>query len=209
MKSKLPLLLLVLSFPSVVCSQTTNTKNARSSFNQRVNGKPQLELATRILEQHSCSTHDLGFTLRFTFRNTGNTTVLLDKNILVANIMISRDPKSAAVKRYEQELRYDLFDTPNVAPAEPLAFVTIPPDNLYEFEDRLSVTVNDGSSLFKVGLGPGIHFLQVGFATWNYLADPSAFEKKLRDKGYLWSKPVTSLPMSFTVELNRPIKKCR
>jgi len=209
MKSMLPLVLLVLSSTSAVCPQTVITKSARSSFAHRMNGKPQLELATGIVEQHSCSAHDMGFTLRFTFRNTGDTAVILDKSILIADIMVSRDPKSAATKRYEQELRYDLFDAPKSAPADLSSFVIIPPGNVYEFEDRLSVTVNDGSPLFKIGLGPGTHFLQVVVATWNYLARPIAFGEKWRDKGYLWSNPMTSRPMPFTVELNRPIKKCQ
>jgi hypothetical protein len=135
--------------------------------------------------------------------------VILDKKILIADTMVSRDLNSAATKRYEQELRYDLFDAPGSKPADLSTFVILLPGNVYEFEDRLSVTVNDGSPLFKDGLGSGIHFLQVGVATWNFMADPINFRKKWKDKGYLWSSPVTSQPMSFTVELNRPTKKCQ
>jgi hypothetical protein len=201
MKSILPLLLLVLSSTNAVCSQTVVSKNAHQ--------KPQLELATRIVEQHSCATHNLGFTLNFTVRNTGDLAVILDKTILISNIMVSRDYKSAATKRYEQELRYDLFETPKPAPADLSSFVILSPGNVYEFEDRVSVSVNDGSPVFAVGLGPGTHFLQVGVATWSYMVDPVIFQKQWRDKGYLWSKALTSLPMSFTVDLNRPVKACK
>lgn len=201
MKSMLPLLLLVLSSANAVCSQTVVTKN--------VYGKPQLELATRIVEQHSCATHNLGFTMRFTVTNTGDVVIILDKNILISHIMVSRDSKSTATKRYEQELRYDLFDAPKSAPADLSNFVVLSPGNVYEFEDRVSVTVNDASPPFKVGLGPGTHFLQVGVATWYYMADPIIFAKQLRDHGYLWSNALTSLPMRFTVDLNRSIRECK
>src|ERR1041385_8583984 len=189
MKSILPLFLLVLSSANAVCSQTVVTKNAH--------GKPQLELVTRIVEQHSCATHNLGFTMRFIVRNTGGLAVILDRNILISNVMVSRDSRSAATRRYEQELRYDLFDAPKSAPADLSNFVILSPGNVYEFEDRVSVTVNDGSPLFKVGLGPGTHFLQVGVATWYYRSDPIVFAKQWRDKGYLWSNALTSLPMPF------------
>jgi len=115
MKTVLPLLLLALSCTSAVCAQTVVKKSAYSSFANRINAKPQLELTTSsIVEQHSCSTYESGFTLRFTFRNTGNAAVILNKRILIAATM-----------------------------------------------------------------------------------------------GYLWFSPLTSLPMPFTVELNRPIKKCQ
>src|SRR5678816_4402698 len=115
MKSVLTLLLV--SLTSAVCAQTVITNNARNTLVQQINAKAQLELSTRIVEEHSCSTHELAFTLRFTVKNTGDTVVILDKSILIAEIMVSHDPKSAATKRYEQELRYDLFDAPKSAPA--------------------------------------------------------------------------------------------
>jgi hypothetical protein len=209
MRSMLPLLLMVLSSTTTVYSLTVMTKNVHSTLVRQVNGKPQLELATRIVEQYSCSSDHIRFTLQFIMKNVGSTVLIIDKSILIAEIMVSRNLKSAGSKRYEQELRYDLFDMPTSAPSDLSSFVILSPGNVYEFENRVSVTVNDGSPQFKVGLGPGPHFLQIGVATWYYMADPMPFRRRWKDKGYLWSKSLTSLPMPFTVEMNRPIKNCK
>ena len=55
----------------------------------------------------------------------------------------------------------------------------------------------------------GLNFLQIVVLTWYY---PRASNIKWRDqwqtKGYLWSDPITSIPMPFKVETNAPVLDC-
>ena len=60
----------------------------------------------------------------------------------------------------------------------------------------------DGTKDSKDFLHPGNYFLQLKVTTWYYLVPPEMYREKWRDKGYLWSQNMTSLPMAFTVNKN-------
>jgi hypothetical protein len=88
--------------------------------------------------------------------------------------------------------------------------VILKPGEVYDFEKvtRASFMVSDDPANPFHRLRPGNYFLQIEVATWTYMEEAEPFRKAWVDKGYLWSKGVTSQPMPFTLEQNRPIEKC-
>jgi hypothetical protein len=79
-------------------------------------------------------------------------------------------------------------------------FVTLKAGESYTIMKDSAVNLHDGGKNSKGFLDPGKYFLQVRIATWYYFADPESYREQWRDKGYLWSKNITSDPMPFTVK---------
>ena len=88
-------------------------------------------------------------------------------------------------------------------------FTIIKPGELVEFEEPVSVYLFNEKRKAERFLNEGIHFLQVDVGSWPYVADPTSFRRKWSDKGYLWFEGLTSDPMPFTIEKDRPVVKCR
>jgi hypothetical protein len=188
-----------------------SAKASMTSFAERARSKAQLQLTTTVMQQRACSTYELGFKLKLMFRNVGNEPIILDRRVATAGVMVSRDLKAAEARKYEQVERYDLMDEPDIDFAAPnlSTFVILQPGEVFEAATSVSVSLDDGTPTFKNSLRTGIHFIQVGAVTWRAtLAKPGSFRRKWRDKGYLWSEPVTSIPMQFTVDSDRRVAKC-
>jgi hypothetical protein len=123
--------------------------------------------------------------------------------------MVSRDLTAASKKEYEQDLRYD-DPGANTGLDSPLFsdFAIVEPGKPLEFEEPVSVYLFNEKRQAERFLNEGLHFLQVDVGSWPYVADPTFFRKKWSDKGYLWFEGITSEPMPFTIEKDRPVVKC-
>ena len=191
----------------ILAHTTTNSRNHTFFRNLP---KARLQLTTSILERKSCSRDHFGLRLRLTVRNVGEEPVILHKQRAISRIMVSINLAAASKKQYEQDLRYD-DPTASSGLDSPLFsdFTIVKPGELVEFEEPVSVYLFNEKRKAERFLNEGIHFLQVDVGSWPYVADPTPFRKKWSDKGYLWFEGLTSDPMPFTIEKDRPVVKCR
>jgi hypothetical protein len=161
-----------------------------------------------------------GLRQKFTQKERDNDVpIILDKrSSIVAHHMVSRDLREAASKRYQEEAHYE-DSGPNIPvsrelPTDDSNFVIIRPGESFKVESawtRVNFCLNDGTPHFKDCLHAGSYFLQVEVGTWLYATEKIAtkLRHQWKDKGYLWSDSLTSLPMPFTLQANHPISKCQ
>lgn len=124
--------------------------------------------------------------------------------------MVSRDLEAASKKQYERDLRDDNPGA-NTGLDSPLFsdFKIVKPEEVVEFEEPVSVYLFNQKRKAEQFLKEGSHLLQVDVGSWPYIMDPAPFRREWRAKGYLWFEGITSEPMPFTIEKDRPIIKCR
>lgn len=200
------LMMLVGTCAAIILTHTMATCQSKSFVTET---KAKLQLTTIILEQKSCSPDHFGLRLRLTLRNVGQAPVILPKQTAISRIMVSADLLAATNKRYEQDLRYDDpgassgFDSPLLGD-----FTILKPGELIEFEEPVSVYLFNEKSRAEQFLKEGSHLLQVDVGSWPYVANPTSFRRKWKHKGYLWFEGITSEPMWFTIEKDRPLTKC-
>jgi hypothetical protein len=206
------LLLVVLALANITAMKIESAAPAPRNSLAPSAAKARLKLTTSIVRERSCFPAHLGFELRFTFRNIGNEPVIVDKRSIITRTLISRSLTALASKKYEQVIRSDQWGLYfAVDPSDMSNLVIIQPGEGFDLETgqtRVSLHVRKGRRESKGNLPPGSYFLQVEVATWTYLQDPTTYKKTWSEKGYLWSEGLTSEPMSFVVEQNRPIEKC-
>lgn len=173
-----------------------------------------LQLNTDLIELRHCPGDILRFTLRLNYTNKGRNAVMLDKrSSVITEYMISHSLKNATKKKYAIEA-HRLIGlegagmTMDSVPSES-NFVVLKPGEAYSLilvltSDIDADSYNDGSRPLR-----GINFLQLVVLTWYY---PRASNIKWRDqwqtKGYLWSDPITSIPMPFKIENNTSVVNC-
>lgn len=173
-----------------------------------------LQLDTDLIELRHCPGDTLRFTLRLNYTNKGKNAVILDKrSSVITEYRMSRSLKNATKKKYAiQAHRLIGLDgagmTMDSVPNE-ANFVVLKPGESYSLSLVLTSDLdpdsyNDGSRPLR-----GLNFLQLVVLTWYY---PRASNIKWRDqwqtKGYLWSDPITSIPMPFQVETKAPVVDC-
>lgn len=217
MKVVLTFLLLLLSGGSSIPMHALTNGSNNAAY--PVSSKTKLQLTTSIIEYLSC--HPSGLTLRLllTFRNIGTEKIILDKrSSIVGRHFVSRNLKALAAGNYEETGRAEfdsgpyIPDAPDV-PKDMSDFIILAPGEVYEAQSgwtRVHFTVNDGTPHTEDGLGYGSHFLQVEIGTWPYASESvvKRARKQWRDRGYLWTEPLISSPIQFTIERNRQISKC-
>jgi hypothetical protein len=131
--------------------------------------------------------------------------------------MAGRSVRAIAAGKYDQEARaHDYFGADYgldfTSPPDISEFKIIRPGESHEVDGpwtTVSFIVDDGTTLPKGYLPLGSYFLQIRVGFWPYFSDLKVWRKKWRDQGYLWSEPLTSIPMPFTVQKDRPIVKCQ
>lgn len=207
---------LCLSSTVTVYAQIPTGKQGVSSAGDNPTSQAKLQLSTRIVSQQYC--HDgnyqrLHLSLRLTFTNVGSETILLDQNSSVYDkYMISLNPKDAADRKYEAEafINLDLVKSGVRVNALPDAsfFVTLKPGESHSTQREFRPILYDGTEDSEDDLRAGDHVLQIRAWTWYYLVPAEQYRQQWREKGYLWSKNVISLPMPFTVELKPALSKC-
>jgi len=125
--------------------------------------------------------------------------------------MVSRDLKDTVKKKYLQKV----VSTLDLAGA---GFSRNPPEDLTlfsVFKPKESYTTSTNSRVeLLVGLRererlrPGKYLLQVRVITWYYYPEDSIDRLRIQwqDRGFLWTRDVTSEPMTFEVE-SKPLSQ--
>ena len=171
-----------------------------------------LELNTDLIKLEACSRNGLRFTVRLNFTNRGKNAVILDKrSTAVSQYMMSRNLNNALKKKYETTVPVffgldGVGMTMDSVPDES-QFVVLKPGETYSPPGVLTSVLgadSDGSRRLRE-----FNVFQMVVLTWYY---PRASNIKWRDqwqtKGYLWSDPITSIPMSFKVDNKAPVIEC-
>jgi hypothetical protein len=186
-------------------------------FSRAIEQNAQLELTTSIIEQFSCSPDFVNLHLRLTYKNTGKEPIILDRMsaTIVDRYLVSRSMKDAANRKYAQEGRADDFGgnygvDPKSHP-DLSHFVIIRPGEAHSVDGpwtTAGLVVNNAPPQTKGGLVIGTYFLQVQVDTWPYFSDVKQLRINRQDHGYLWTESLISVPLPFTIEGSRPIRKC-
>lgn len=178
-----------------------------------------VKLAINVVDQKYCTgdadLDALRLSVRFTFTNTSNRRLILYKSAdLISRIMIGETLADIEAARFQVDSSLtgltaggrECFQgsTPS------RCFVVLPPGASYEAQAVVGVfVVRDETREFTGAVRSGEHVLQVRISTWPESAE---LAKKLRRRwariGYLWYDPITSAPMSFTVEKGRKVVDC-
>jgi hypothetical protein len=195
-------------------AQAPHIKGKNEEKGRDMMSRASLQLTTEVVSQGYCSDEydtSVILNLRLNYRNTGTVPVILYKKSSVGNrYMISHSLKEAAAQKYlEDSSGFDAIESAQIYLPEEKFFAILKPSESYSLETVFNTTVYDGSKDSEDDLRPGSYFLQLEISTWYYLAsDPNEFREKWREKGFLWTRPVTSLPMPFTVEEMPPVVPC-
>jgi hypothetical protein len=176
-----------------------------------------VQLKIQIKEQLYCHNR-LQMVLSLDFINTGKDRLIFFRSgHRIAEYAISRTQEDALANKYELgarrsgtiQIQYDrsgtgdfldditpLIDTP--VPSDDF-FIVIPPGDFYRSEKRLTIPIHVNESTQQADLSEGEHFLEVTLVTW---PDIDMLPDKLRERwkgyGHLYSKGITSSPVSFT-----------
>lgn len=219
MNSVLTCLLAVSLCATVLCARGADDAAARPGVAAQADARERVELTTAIIRRRSCLPKTLDLTLKLRFRNAGEATVILSKRTLLGRILVSRSPEDAAAGKYMWSLRYSDFPGEDDAgfgfnaPTDLTNFVVLRPGEVYESEEGVAFTtrvpaVAGPRPLPEIDFSDGTYFLQLGFLTWPYVADPAPLREKWKGKGFLWTRGLLSEPMPFTTDKDEPITKC-
>lgn len=200
---------LILIFLVTFNTPSGDTKFAVSPLTKSNNVAAQLRLGLSIVERGYCSNDQLCLTLRLTFTNVGDQPIILDKNSsVIGRHMVSRSLKAAAAKKYVENVS-PFLDAMSVlrinASPDASLFVTLALGESLSVEKKLDLFVYDGNKENEDLLHPGDYYLEVVVLTWYYPQTLKAeARKEWKQKGYLWTDPIKSGPLSFNVEKHRP-----
>jgi hypothetical protein len=212
-------LLSTLSWLCFICAiavhaQTNSRREGGEGASGHLNPRARLQLTTNIVESRYCSDSQIHFVLRQNFTNAGQEPILLDKkSSMVTRYMVSRSFKDAAAKRYKIKVSpfINLLRAGvrlDAAPDE-ASFIQLKPGESYSLEKGFSLGVYDATSVTEDFLRPGNYVLQIVVWTWYYQNEPVLkWREQWRQRGFLWTDPVESLPMPFTVEKVRTVVQC-
>ena len=162
----------------------------------------------------------LDLKIRFVYENRGTAPVILYKPApKPARIMVGRNLDDVVAERFELDFSITWYtekiddETSRCynGPAPTDCFVTIAPGSSYEVEDEVRLfavrgDLNDINGAVK----SGEHALRLVVPTWdasNKLAQE--LERRWRSHGTLWSRPIKSEPLTFTVEKERKVVECK
>ena len=167
-----------------------------------------LQLTTSVVSQRYCTDGSLLFMLRFTFRNGGGESIILDKrSSIVPYYTVSRTAELAAAGKHkiEAHVLYGIG-------GELMTLQPIPDESQF-----ITLRVGDshaGEHGFRIPLEPkelkpGNYVLRVSVLTWHYaMASNIEWREKWHAKGYLWTNSITSQPMRFTIDKHPEFVQC-
>lgn len=167
-----------------------------------------LQLTTSVIDQRYCNDGRVNFRLRFNFRNGGGETIVLDKrSSIVPRFTVSRNAQLAAAGKHKMVVEYLLGIDGQLLSLDPVPdehqFVVLKSGDSHAEDHAFIIPSNDRK------LSPGNYVLQLSVLTWHYArASNIEWRNKWRDKGYLWTNSVTSIPMVFTIQRQPSLEKC-
>jgi len=180
--------------------------------------KPQLQLTTEILEQSYCSTgKDTSLQLKLKLRYTN----LSDQRLIVYNghdlffqtkIRSVENPGTPSVEVLLLNMRYFDEEFERIDARSPgRVFVKLAPGASFDRELRTGVGVVDASAVAgETTVRPGPHSLQLIVSSW--YQSPKLAEKlrqQWQHEGFLWSQPLYSVPLKFTIQKPLTTPPCR
>jgi hypothetical protein len=214
MKYSLLLLVVYLCCANAILAQTDANKGGVEMTAGEDLLHARLQLTTNVIGQQYCSNDRLRFTLRLKFTNGGTEPVILDRrSSVVSQYKVSRNLKSAGSKSHEM-IGHLLIDIGSAGMSletspEESHFVTLNAGESFSLNKMFSLPIRSSTDVGENSLPPGNHLLQIVVLTWYYPnASNVKWRERWRQKGYLWTDSITSLPMPFIVEKKRPIIKC-
>jgi hypothetical protein len=178
-----------------------------------------LRLSVKVLGEQYCigdsELDGLRLNVRLVYTNQGKETIILYKgSTAISRLMISRTFADAAAKHFEVDS--SLTDATSGgekcyrARAPSTCFVSLQPNASYEVETNIGLFVVRGDAREITGaVKSGEHVLQVEVPTWhesNELAEQLG--ARWQRHGILWSKPVTSDPLLFTIKKEHSVIDC-
>jgi hypothetical protein len=183
-----------------------------------------LWLTLKLVSSQYCTGDDeidgLLLKLRFVYENRGTGPVILYKNPPTpTRVMISRSLRDAAAQQYELDFSLTWYsekasDQENkcykgAAPTD--CFVTIPAGNSYEADGDVRVFAVRGDVADVPGaVKSGEHALRLVVPTWEESGKlAQELTSRWRSNGRLWSEPLTSDPLAFTVDKERKVVECK
>lgn len=174
----------------------------------------QLQLTTNVISERYCSDGRLRFMLRLNFTNVGQETVVLDRrSSVVPHYTVSSNSDDAARKKYEMKgdrlIALDHVGMSFTRTLDDSHFAILKTGESYKLDTEFSLPLYNDPDTAELSLRPGNHVLQIRVWTWYYPQISNiAGREHWRGKGYLWSDPITSLPMPFKVEKKHSIVDC-
>jgi hypothetical protein len=202
-----------LLFVCLACVMTADAQRAPDQDNVLMDSggdkyHANLQLTTSVIEQRYCSDGHVAFTLRFNFTNGGGETIILDKrSSIVQGFTVSRNAQQAAAGKHKMDVEFLLG-----IDGQLLTLDRIPDESQFVILKWGDSHAENHAFIIPSGhkkLSPGNYVLQLGVLTWHYArASNIEWRNKWRDKGYLWTNSVTSIPMPFTIQKQASLEKC-
>jgi len=193
------LLLVLFSCAAVICAQHETDRENKTAQTDATMQERFLELTTSVADQRICANDSIQVILRLRYTNVGSRPIILFKySSGISRVLVSRDIRSAAKRKYEYDAHQYLIATKvRLKPVDELdpnesLYVILKQGDYYEIE----------TDVYFVGqLRTGDRVLQVKVWTWydGSQAELTRLREKWQQFGYLWSKTVTSLPMPITI----------
>ena len=209
---------------SFACMRTTNAQSrvgvasAHATPPEKKRTQP-FKVAINVVDQKYCTgdadLDALRMSVRFTFTNTSNRRLILYKSAnLISRIMIGETLADIEAARFQVDSSVTELTAggrecfQGSVPSR--CFVVLPPGASYEAQAAVGVfVVRDETREFTGAVRSGEHVLQVRVSTWPESAElANELRRRWARIGYLWYDPITSVPMSFTVQKQRKVVDC-
>jgi hypothetical protein len=191
-------------------------KGQQSTFPsyEKAQDKAKLLFTTDISEQQYCSKREMVLRLKVTYKNIGTVPIILDKRIswfinwktkrisgkMKRNFKSTTTPSDLTInEHFKGEL------------PEEESFIVLKPNEEYSYIQKGGniVRLYDGDDEETDRLREGKYTIQYSAYTWYYsLSSFNEYRQKWKNKGFLWSKNITSKPMLFEVQENTVTSKC-
>jgi len=182
-----------------------------------------MRLTLKVTDSRYCVGDDeidrLQLKLRFVYENrTGGPVILYKLPAEPTRVMIARTLADAAALQYEIDFTQTWYsDKPNdeasacfkdAAPGN--CFVTVAHGSSYEIDGDVRVFAVRGDVKDVPGaVKSGEHALQLVLPTWTESAKlAQELNSRWRSHGTLWTKPLTSDPLTFTIDKERKVVAC-
>lgn len=193
-----------------------------SAFVTQETQKP-LRLTLKVTDSRYCVGDDeidgLLLKLRFVYENrTAGPVILFKSSPQPTRVMIARTLKDATAQQYEIDFTQTWYsdngnDEPSACYKEAApgnCFVTIAAGSSYEVDGDARVFAVRGDVKDVPGaVKSGEHALQLVVPTWSESGKlAQELTNRWRAHGTLWSKPLTSEPLTFTIDKDRTVVAC-
>jgi hypothetical protein len=178
-----------------------------------------LQLTTSIIGQQACAVNAkldaLQLTLQLRYTNVGSRKLILYKGFRIFyQAFFSRSQEEAAAHKYELRTTHARFYDEQPEKIEGTvpgsAFTVLSPGSAYEIKQVLVVPVaRETEPSVNSSIAAGEHILYLSVSTWyesKKLAD--SLRERWRGRGFLWTDTLSSRPVNFNVDNQRPAMTC-